>query len=258
MAIIFSTYLSLIEGIDATDPKVQRSLQKTLAAGQAYAGEPFPKANDPEVENIHLAAACVGKKPACVMMTNMLTDHPDEVARIVTHELLSHGRRVRPDFTVMPMSIPGFMNNWSLIGGKDAVHELHDLLRMQYEMSVQMAPELASMSDDEKRQHVADIIRGSKKCGQGGESGWTCAPLHRRIGQLFGYDPSSIEQHVGGMPLQHVPNLPMYTKVAPSMQPHLGPQASLGPEKQEWYDSYLHMLIYEGFIYIPGVSKTLK
>ena len=279
MAITFSTYFHVLEGIEALgytfemaqkdpmtgrwsgtpEPEIlDRMLQKTMGAGYAYAGQSHPNdQDDKEVGNILLAAACVGTKPVCMVMTGMLAPDENEIERVLVQHMLAHGRRVRPDFEVKSCAdIPGF-KVWSLVGGKAAVEELHQLFKFQFEMGAQTAPELEDMTPEEKIQWIKDVVAGSRKCNNAGDASYACAPLHRRIGQLFGYDPAAIEDHISkNASLPHVPNLPHYTGVPAAMKPHLGPPIDkLGPYHHEWYDPYLHMLIYEGFIYVPGLSR---
>lgn len=207
----FSFWLAISEALDtSSSPRMQygrspvdprKEVERQLSdVEKNYKPGPWPQ------NFTHLAAAVTGKKPVALIQYSGTSGHPALMAQrdpkrnpakdhlnfgLVQKMMLQHGMKRRPDFTIQPINIPGFMDGWLAVGGEKEVREIYELLKLQRYMDIMSHPENASWMQ------VKDAVRAMRKYRDAevckvGEAGSCCLPLHQRIGQLLGYTDQQV------------------------------------------------------------------
>lgn len=193
----FGKVLTLAEALDLS-PEAQERINVTKAS---YA--PGPHTGD------HLVAAVLGLKPAALLRYEHHPENP--AASIVSDaikkgdsgrvqaELLSHGIKVRPDFNIIYMNLPGYSKSQIIVGGKAATEELWKVYQCQYNLDF--------LSSGDHSEVTPEIMGRVNKMMHGrcevfckrGEAGMNCIPIHKRIGELLGYTDEQVDGFLNDM-----------------------------------------------------------
>ena len=114
----------------------------------------------PGKETDQIVAAVVGLKPTAIIRYNHHPDSPaaavvaDEIkkkaiggnAGALQAELLKHGIKVRPDFHIIHMNLPGYTQANIIIGGREGVEELWSILKCQYYLDMVSSDDHSSVT----------------------------------------------------------------------------------------------------------------
>lgn len=181
----------------------------------------------------HLTAAVLGYKPCAIVQyqhheSNPAAEVVKDILKIggsnvgaIQGELLRHGFKVRPDFTVTPLFLPGYMTSMMLVGGKKACEEMKTLYMCQFHLDLISSPEI--QSDPDKMAKVPDLVHDKCDafCDMSGTGGDKCMPLHKRIGQLLGYTDQQVEEFLADMKerggYDHMPDVKYPVDLPPSL-----------------------------------------
>lgn len=180
----------------------------------------MPYKPGPNNEN-HLVAAVLGYKPCAIVRYD---HHPESPAAAVVSdelkasdtknsgqiqaELLAHGIKVRPDFHIVHMNLPGYSTRNIIVGGKEPSEELWKLYKCQYYLDFISSPDHANVTPDVISK-VNNMLHG--RCDvfcKRGYAGMDCQPIHKRIGQLLGYTEEQVNDFLKSMGgYNHIPDV---------------------------------------------------
>ena len=174
----------------------------------------------PGPQGDHIAAAVSGLKPAAIIrydhhpespaatvVSDSLKKTPTDLGQVQA-ELLKAGIKVRPDFHIIHMNLPGYSTTNIIVGGREESEELWKLLKCQYYLDFISSDNHSHVTPEIMRQ-VNDMLHG--KCDvfcQRGYGGMDCQPIHRRIGQLLGYTDQQVDDFISTMGgYNHIPDV---------------------------------------------------
>lgn len=213
-----SHVLTLSEALELS-PEAQARIDTTKASYK-----PGPHEND------HLVAAVLGLKPTAIVS---YAHHPESPAASIVSdaikrdtgnvgrvqaELLSHGIKVRPDFHMIHMDLPGYTKMNIIVGGKAAVEELWQIYKCQYYLDF--------ISSDDHKNVSPEILDRVNKMLHGrcdvfcsrGYGGMNCQPIHKRIGELLGYTDEQVDTFLKSMGgYKHMPDVEYPFELPPSL-----------------------------------------
>ena len=208
--------LTLAEALELS-PEAQARIDKTKSSYQ-----PGPHASD------HLVAAVLGYKPAAIVL---YAHHPESpAAAIVTDaikkgdsdriqaELLAHGIKVRPDFHIIHMNLPGYSTANIMVGGKAAVEELWKVYQCQFYLDQLSSGDHAAVTP-EMMAKANNVMRGRCEvlCKRG-YGGMNCQPIHKRIGELLGYTDQQVDDFLKSMGgYKHMPDVEYPFELPPAL-----------------------------------------
>lgn len=178
----------------------------------------------------HLIAAILGLKPAAIVRYDY---HPESPASSVVAdaikkdfgnlgriqaELLTHGIKVRPDFHIIHMNLPGYSRTNIIVGGRAAAEELWKVYQCQYYLDFltsadhgNVAPEIIG--------RVNQMLHG--RCDvfcKRGYGGMNCKPIHKRIGELLGYTDQQVDSFLKDMKgYNHMPDVEYPFELPPAL-----------------------------------------